>query len=188
MSYDLYCYRSLTGRPDKEEAQAIIDAAEEEAENIEIDIDLQQRILAALLLVNPRLEQFDFDYKAIAAATQISEEEAKIQFSYIELNTPEEDLVSQITIRSNHVFISVPYWYQGKEARDVFDLVAAYTRAIAETAGYFVYDPQTDQSYDPTRENFMGLSLYTGVMLNNSNPSSVPVETSDKRKPWWKFW
>ena len=65
MSYDLYCYRSASGLPDVAEAQAIVEAnnaAEEAGDSKPTSSDTRERITAALMEHNPRLERFKFDY------------------------------------------------------------------------------------------------------------------------------
>jgi hypothetical protein len=183
MSYDLYCYKSQLGRPDIEEAQSVIEVDEEE-NNIEPDPELKLKIAKALIDFNPRLESFEFDYDEIAKFQGINKEEAKEKFDHIELNTPETDLATQITIFDNNVSITVPYWYSSNKAKDVFDKVTEYTKVIRKTAGYFVYDPQTETVYDPMTKNFDGLTIYTN--MTNSMKTEQAKETN--KKSWWKFW
>lgn len=164
MSYDLYCYKSKLGRPNLDEAQAVIEVEEEEEnEDVLSDPATKLKIAKALLAFNARLEIFEFDYKAIAEIQKISVDEAKEQFDHIELNTPEGDLATQITIFDNNVSITIPYWYSGDKAKSVFDNVNEYTKIIHKTAGYFVYDPQTENVYDPTTNSFDGLEVYTSI-------------------------
>ncbi len=185
MSYDLYCYKSQLGRPDLNEAQAVIEAEEDEDE--QSDPATKLKIAKALLDFNPRLESFEFDYNAIAELQKISMDEAKEQFDHIELNTPEGDLATQITIFANNVSITIPYWYSGDKAKMVFDNVNEYTKIIRKTAGYFVYDPQTENVYDPTITNFESLNVYTSMTGEVEKLKTENTETTNK-KPWWKFW
>jgi len=67
MSYDLYCYKSKLGRPDLEEAQAVIEVEEdEENDDVQSDPETKLKIAKALMDFNPRLESFEFDYNEIA--------------------------------------------------------------------------------------------------------------------------
>ena len=185
MSYDLYCYKSQLGRPNIEEAQIVIEVDEEE-NNIQPDGELKLKIVKALIDFNPRLESFEFDYDEIAKLQSINKEEAKEKFDHIELNTPETDLATQITIFDNNVSITIPYWYSGKKAKEVFEKVIEYTKIIRETAGYF-YDPQTETVYDPMSKNFDGLAMYTNTTNEVLNIKSENPKEANK-KPWWKFW
>lgn len=186
MSYDIYCYKSQLGRPDLEEAQAAIEAGEDE-ENVVSDPETKLKIANALIDFNPRLESFDFDYEEIAKLQEISIEEAKKTFDHIELNTPNGDLATQITIFDNNVSITVPYWYSGDNANEVFNKIYEYTKAIRETAGYFVYDPQTDKVCDPLNENIFGLDVYQNMTEQVDKIRTAQTRKLDK-KPWWKFW
>ncbi len=69
----------------------------------------------------------------------------------------------QITVYDNHVCFSVPYWYQGQKAEQLFDQLRAYIKIIWETAGYFVSDPQTGEVFDPAEKEFDGLEKYLSV-------------------------
>ncbi len=185
MSYDIYCYKSRLDRPDLEEAQTAIEV-DDETETIS-DPETKQKIVKALIEYNPRLESFDFDYQEIAKLQGISIDEAKKAFSHIELNTPEGDLATQITIFDNNVSITVPYWYSGDKATEVFDKISNYAKIIRQAVGYFVYDPQTDKVFDPLTENIFGLDVYqsmTGQVEKMKTEQSQKIE----EKPWWKFW
>lgn len=149
MSYDIYCYKSQLGRPDIEEAQSVIEADEEGDSESANDPKIKLLIAKALIDFNPRLESFEFDFEEIAKLQGTSVDEVKEEFDHIELNTPEGDLATQITIFNNSVSIMVPYWYSGDTADAVFNKIIAYTKIIRDTAGYFVYDPQSETVYDP---------------------------------------
>src|SRR5438105_1295386 len=154
MSYDLYCYRATSSVPDVAEAQALVEAinaAEEAGDAKATSSETRERITAALIEHNPRLERFKFDYSKIAELQNISEEEARSRYQHVELNPPEGDLAIQLTVYDDHVFISIPYWYRGSEADLVFSQCSEYIRVIRRTAGFFAYDPQTDTAFDPTR-------------------------------------
>ncbi len=185
MSYDIYCYKSRLGRPDLEEAQTLIEV-DEETETVS-DSETKLKIAKALIDYNPRLENFEFDYKKIAKLRGITIDEAQKAFSHIELNTPEGDLATQITIFDNNVSITVPYWYSGDKAIDVFNKISDYTKVIRQTVGYFVYDPQTEEVFDPLIENRFGLDVYQSMTSQLETMKIEQLQKADK-KPWWKFW
>ncbi|MES2649285.1 MAG: hypothetical protein V4717_20570 [Bacteroidota bacterium] len=188
MSYDLYCYKSKIGRPDLEEAQAVIEVKEEEAyEDGQPGLETKLKIVKALMDFNPRLESFEFDYNEIAKLEGTTVDEAKEQFDHIELNTPNGDLATQITIFNNNVLITIPYWYSGDKAKTLFTSISEYTKIIHKTAGYFVYDPQTENVYDPTKNSFDNLEVYTSMTGEVDNMQAKLKEPTTK-KPWWKFW
>jgi hypothetical protein len=119
MSYDLYCYRAVSDGPDVAEAEALVEAinaAEEAGDTKPTSSDTKDRITAALIAHNPRFERFKFDHSKIAESLKISEDEALLRYQHVELNPPEGDLAIQLTVYDYHVFISIPYWYQGSRA------------------------------------------------------------------------
>lgn len=185
MSYDIYCYKSKLDRPDLEEAQSAIEVDEETETNS--DPKTKLKIAKALTEYNPRLESFEFDYQEIAKLQSTTIDEAKKAFSHIELNTPEGDLATQITIFDNNVAITVPYWYSGDKARQVFDKIYDYTKVVRQTAGYFVYDPQIEKVFDPLTENIFGLEVYQSMTGQVEKMKAEQTKIIDK-KPWWKFW
>jgi hypothetical protein len=181
MSYDLY--KSELGTPDLKEAVEVIDV-KEGMEDIEPNPRIKLKIAMRLVEFNPRLEGFKFDYDEIAKLQGTTVEQAKNNFTHIELHTPEWDLATQISIFDNIVSIEVPYRYMGNEAEKVFAKVDLYTKVIGKAAGYFVYDPQTSSVYDPTAHDFTGLPAYkrfSGI----DEPMTVEQDTS---RPWWKLW
>ena len=188
MSYDLYCYKSKLGTPDIDEAIAVIEAGEEDITACaQPDTVTKLKIAKALIDLNPRLESFDFDYDEIAKIQGISVDKAKHDFDHIELNTPEGDLATQITIFDNNVSITVPYWYTGDKAQQVFEKVNGYARVVKQVTGYFVYDPQTEEVYDPTTSSGEGLAAYTAITSGGKTSIAKPTNQT-RSKPWWKFW
>lgn len=185
MSYDIYCYKSQLNRPDLEEAQNLIEVDEET--EITSEPETKLKIAKALIEYNPKLENFDFDFQEIAKLQGTTIEEAKQAFNHIELNTQEGELATQISIFNNNVSITVPYWYSGDQAREVFNKIHIYTKIIRETAGYFVYDPQIDKVFDPITENIFGLDVYQSMTGQIEKMKTKQTEIRSK-KPWWKFW
>ncbi len=185
MSYDIYCYKSRLGKPNLEEAQNAIEVNEEVEASI--DSETKLKIAKALIDYNPRLEIFDFDYEEIAKLQGTTIDEAKKEFSHIELNTPEGDLATQITIFDDNVSFTIPYWYSGNNATEVFNKISDYTKIIRQTAGYFVYDPQTDKAFDPLTENLFGLDIYQNMTGQVEKMKTEQAQNIVKR-PWWKFW
>ena len=187
MSYDIFCYKSKIGRPDEEEADAVIEADNDEWANKNRDATTKLAIVKALTLYNPRLEAFDFDYGEIAKLSASTIEDAKNKFDHIELNTPDGDLAVQLTVFDNHVFINIPYWYKDHEARNVFHDIKTYIKIIRETAGYFVYDPQLGEVFDPAENDFDCLNKYLSVS-EHIGEIIGEQKTTQTEKPWWKFW
>jgi hypothetical protein len=184
MSYDIYCYKSKLDRPNLEEAQAIMELDEKESS---CDSETKIKIAKALVDYNPNFESFEFDYEEISKLKGISINEAKERFGHIELNTPDGDLATQITIFGETVSITVPYWYSGEKANEVLKNINEYAKVIRQTVGYFAYDPQTDKVFDPLNEQIFELDLYQGMTDQVEKMKTDHIEKSNK-KPWWKFW
>jgi hypothetical protein len=189
MSYDIYCYKSKSDKPNQEEADSVIEADNDKWAAKDRDANTKLSIVKALTNYNPRLEAFDFDYGEIAKLTATTIEEAKNKFDYIELNTREGDIAVQLTVYDNHVYINAPYWYKGDDAKRLFQDIKSYIRIIRETAGYFVFDPQTGNVFDPAENGFDGLENYLSVSENIEEIIGGQNTTETKiSKPWWKFW
>ena len=184
MSYDIYCYKSKLDRPNLEEAQAIMELEEEESSS---DPETKLKIAKVLIDYNPKFESFEFDHEEISKLQGTSIDEAKKAFDHIELNTPDGDLATQITIFGDTVSITVPYWYSGDQANEVFNNINEYAKVIRQTVGYFVYDPQTDKVFDPLNDNIFELDLYKSMTDQVEKMKTEQIEKLNK-KPWWKFW
>jgi hypothetical protein len=188
MSYDLYCYKPTSDVPKLNEAEALIEEITEADESgiaVKCDSTTRDEIAAALRKHNPRLEKFDFDYGKIAFRLKISENAARARFQHIELTPPRGDLAIQLTVHHDHVFISVPYWYKGTAADHVFSALSAYLRVIRETAGFFVYDPQSGVVFDPQHSDLENHHEYDQVVAEMPR---IAAGAGKQTKPWWRFW
>ncbi len=160
MSYDLYCYRSKSGKPDNDEADEIIGADSDKWAKKDRDPVRKLAIVKALKAYNQRLDASDFHYGDVAQLTPDIIEKEQKRFNHIEINHPEDEPSLTLTVYDNHVFLTVPYWYQGEKAAQLFEYMRAYINIIRQTAGYFVSDPQTGEVFDPAEVGFDGLAKY----------------------------
>lgn len=196
MSYDLYCYPSKSGVPNSAEAQAFVEAvgaAEESGLAIETSSRAKERVTAALVEHNPRLEPFNFDYGEIAKFQKISEDEARALYRHVELNPPDGDLAIQLTVFDDHVAISVPYWYEGSKADQVFSQLSGYLRVIANASDFLAYDPQTGMAFDPRHTELLDHQHYDKVLQDMPKivaraKREIAEQSTEQPKPWWKFW
>jgi len=188
MSYDFYCYRPSSDKPSAEEAQGIIVAQENGTFRDDPDArEIKEKIAAALINFNPRLERFIFDYSKIAEMNKVSEEQARARWNHIELNPPEKDLAIQAWIHWDHVLFSIPYWYTGARADQVFAQLLAYLRIVKEAAGFFAYDPQINRAFNPEIEKMM-LDNSEYARISTNLPAIIAQGQAAQKKPWWKFW
>lgn len=54
----------------------------------------------------------------------------------------------QVSVYANEAMIAIPYWFDGAEARQVLAVALECARAIRDTAGFVVWDPQLDRLLD----------------------------------------
>lgn len=181
MSYDIYSYKSSKGVPDPDEVDDIIEA--------DIDkwiangplISSKDQAISILKICNPRLEVFE-------ASAKKHESNLRKVIRHVELNPPDDDPVIQITVFDNHVFFSIPYWYRGADADKVMSMLSTYLKSLRSNLGFFVYDPQTGEVFDPIENEFNGLERYLLVSGNLEYLVSTTDSKKLKKKPWWKFW
>lgn len=185
MAYDLFCYRSQLGKPDLDEAQNTIE--EDEQNEFPANTETKLKIATALLRHNPRLQSSAFDPGEIESTQGQGIDEAQKSLGIIQLNTADDELTTQILINNDSVSISVPYWYSGHDAQEIFKTISEYTKVIGKTAGYFVFDPQTETVYDPLTQEPTGFDTYERTTLQMAHTDSEQALNKTK-KPWWKFW
>ncbi|MFG0285238.1 MAG: hypothetical protein ACF8R7_12515 [Phycisphaerales bacterium JB039] len=91
-----------------------------------------------------------------------------------------DDLPITISLMSDEVGYSIPYWYEGAEARETVMRIAALL-AICREHGLRIYDPQIGREIiDPQAELAQITDVYT---YGTRSLRSVLA-----RRPWWKFW
>jgi hypothetical protein len=187
MGDDFYCYQPTSSIPSAKEARAVIDSEEGEIRRDDEEArEMKLKVVAALVEYNPRLQPFKRDYGEIAKFMKISEEQARTQWSHVELNAPEGDLAIQVEVYGDHVGFTIPYWYTGAKADQVFEQLDAYLQVIHKACGYFAYDPQTAKAFDPEKERIEDHEEYNRIARNL--PSIIAQGGIKIRKPWWKFW
>lgn len=181
MSYDIYCYKSSTGFPDLKEAEEIISFKENnKIENLsEAEKNRMETIAQALLKLNPKLERFSPNYAEIAKSQNISIDEAKLLKYEIEINSPlNSKFHTQIIIFKDNVSISFGWNSPDK----IIDNVLKYTQTISKTSGYLVYDPQSNDVYDPLHSIPLTKEEKQSWLENDE------INFLKSEKPWWKFW
>jgi hypothetical protein len=185
MTYDLYSYRPETHNPSCKEAVAVFSTEEDSVFRDDDEARAtKERIAAALIEFNPKLERFRIDFEAVCKAQNISIEEARARFNHIELNPPRDELAIQLTIHWDHVGLEFPYWYSGSQRDAVFNLALDYMKLIRQVAGFFGFDPQTEAAFDPATIDSLDHSAYSRIVEIMPNI----VAKTGGRKPWWKFW
>jgi len=184
MSYDIYCYKSTLNKPDIDEASQVIDDDNDKWVKKPHNYKTKIAIEKALTDFDSNLE--GFNYADLAEKKNKSIDDIKREFKKFELNTTDDGPEIQIEIFDYHVAIIIPYLYQGDKAKKVFGKLKAYIKIIRGTAGYFIYDPQTGEVYDPIDNRFDGLRKYLSVS-EDIDDILKSNEQSQNKKPWWKF-
>ncbi|NNV56084.1 hypothetical protein [Limnovirga soli] len=87
MSYDIFLYKSKIGRPDEDEAEAVVGADTDKWAEKETNPQIKLSIVKALTENNPRLQAFDFHYGDISKLSVETIDEEKSKFDHIEINT-----------------------------------------------------------------------------------------------------
>lgn len=185
MSYDLYCYKSISGKVDLNEA---IELTQIDDENeYEIDIETNIQIVLALLEFDNKMEGFDFDKEEINKLLSSNPDQIREELAYIELSTIDGDFALNIAFEGKIITISTPYWYEGAKAQEVFNKINEYLKIINNCADYFVYDPQSDQVFNPKYDNLLGPDIYINTKSQFESYIEQNSNTNEK-KAWWKFW
>lgn len=177
MSYDLYCFRSSSGKLEAREAEEVI--SRHGVEISDSDRQAMEEIANDLLKFDPRLERFDPDFDLIAKNQSISVEEAKKSFDYIEINTPEEDAEDlQFSIGKDFACLSSGFG----STPEFNDRISEYVDVLCDKTGYFLYDPQGGSVTDQMQGRRLTQNEAQSWIENDE------VDFGTESKPWWKFW
>jgi hypothetical protein len=190
MSYDFWSFPTVAGEDPQATVQRLMEEEESEHESDAGDPDpkaeARKKALAdAIIKQNPQMTPFALEYDQIAEMQEITVEEAKKRFRYIELNGPDGGNGIQITLEDDHATIAVPYWNQGAKADTVFKEIWGYLCVLHDAGGYVTYDPQLERLLDLDRDLGEAVKGYVRVVEQVKRPSS---EAPRAKKPWWKFW
>ena len=147
MSYDLYFVPAEFGL-DIEAAAAYFEREWDEITPV------SEELVAALLLVGPELQRFEFEDEPAAegGVGRIVEHESAL--NRVELNGSESTGI-QVTLFPDQASITVPFWHDAVMAIEVFEEVARYATVLVERGGYRIFDPQLER----VAERFESLEL-----------------------------
>jgi hypothetical protein len=184
MSYDLFLYKSDIGKPDIDEATKVIEGDDDIWVKKPYNYEAKTAIEKALIEVDPSLK--GFDYQQLAHKKGKTIDEVKQTFMKFELISDDGSNI-QLDIYDYHVAITVPFIHRGDEANGVFQKLQNYVDTISNIAGYFLYDPQTGEVFDPSSRRLGGLTKYLSVS-KDFEEITRSVESKENKKPWWKLW
>ncbi|MDB5265654.1 MAG: hypothetical protein JWM39_367 [Parcubacteria group bacterium] len=101
-----------------------------------------------------------------------AEEQAIVQGTYSEMATSipcssilekmEQEFPMSTTISSeDKIDINLAYGSLGKDAEQMFVRLNGYLKQMAECGGYYVFDSQTGEAFDPKVTDFGGTRMYS---------------------------
>ena len=111
--------------------------------------------------------------------------------AFVELDAPEEGSGLQVLVFATTVFIHLPYWHRGDEARAAWEQALRCARAVEKEAGFRTYDPQQDRVLDLEADLDSVLAEYAaGLEATDRLIASMPrpEAAAPPPRPWWKFW
>jgi hypothetical protein len=116
-----------------------------------------ERLAQAVAEVDPRAERFDGD-------------------DFVEFT---RDAI-QVSLYARESGITIPYWFDGKQADAMLERAMAYARVLAQQGGYTVYDPQTGEVVE-TGDIGAARGAYKG-----GRRIVRDLEGRPQRRRWWR--
>jgi hypothetical protein len=171
MSYDFY----LSRQNPEENDQTIIEQSLQESIEINPGLPITENeerkkdLAKSLLTYNPALQIFKFDYKEIANSLGITEDEARIRFRHIEINSPDHKKGIQIILYDDTASVTIPYWHRDEEAVSAFKEIFEYLQILQNEAKYLIYDPQIERVINLSQDLSEILKCYDYVMQGVEN-------------------
>lgn len=188
MSYDFCLFQLQPGQDPVEKYMSLDD--EEKVIPPEPQKELRKKKVAeALVSHDPSLNIFGFDYSEISKVTHLSEEEAKLKYRNIEVNTPDDGPGIQIELNDDHFSLTVPYWHTGGKAGEVFTHIWQYLEIMQNETGFVVFDPQLGKVLNLSDGYEQAVNIYGNVLttVNNSIAKRILPAPVKKAKKWWQF-
>jgi hypothetical protein len=180
MSYDIYFIRP-------EDCADPATALEADAPSDPASRANDRRLARMLVEAYPELEIFPTEGDGGLESGQGSDVEAIPAGGVVEINTPEDGSGIQIALYGRFAALSVPYWYEGREAEAVFADVERYATLLVERGGYRMYDPQKQRVFATVGEAIASMTAdYVG--FSASVPEIIAHAEARRRRPWWKLW
>lgn len=108
----------------------------------------------------PYLMRFPFADEEIAISERIIIEQAGAESRHIELTDCRDGKGVRITIFDDEVWLTVPYWYPGTTAAEVFREIWSYLGLIEQEVRYVSYDAQLERILDIDKDFDMAFQRY----------------------------
>lgn len=180
MSYDLTLFPLIEGQDAKASLRSYLEQLEQEFDDDQsmvCDRESARRnreLAVALCALNPELK-----------CSPIGNRDNPHSF---ELDAGEGGNGIQISLYSDSVAITVPYWHSGPDAARVFKEIWSYLGLLQLQSEYLIYDSQLDAILDLDKDFDKVLAVYSLVVKQISGIGASGEGLKCARKTWWKFW
>lgn len=182
VSYDFHLFQPSKGEALRE--IALSDATFEAGPRDAAKEAMKRRLADALIALNPRLRETQFDYEEISRLHRIRVDEVYERHRHVELgDTSPETNGIQITLYDDRASVTIPFWHRDEAAVEGFREMWAYFDIITREAGYRVYDAQLDRVLGPADFDAALACYATEVRRIGGN-----LKPGRARRPWWKLW
>ena len=159
MSYDLALLRPAPGQSWDEAYEALEDDA-----GLPFDPDLWERVAAAARRVLPALDE--------------SGDEDGRELTH-------EPTGLQLSLYGRELSLTVPYWYEGGQARDLVALLRRLVGAVEGATGLTAYDPQVEAPFlDGGADGAVG--VFDGVAGSFRDSGVLTGNGEVPRRRWWQ--
>ena len=200
MSYDLALYLPREGElPAETVARCHVDVergADDPLDRSEASQWMEQ-VASIVQHVAPQLERFVGPGHATPGA-EASNCPRSIEFN--EREAPEFGV--QISIFSQSMAISLPYWHVGEQASRAIALVRKICVQLAGDARLVILDPQIDQVLDPSAagdaqwetvfQTYAAMSVQVAALRHGPDERASQAAPSSRSasppRRWWQFW
>ncbi|AOM80042.1 hypothetical protein [Pedobacter steynii] len=180
MDYQLFCYHSPTGRPNLIEALEVMEC---ELHFRQGSIGHKKKKLASkLAATNPQLRILSHDFKEIALLQNISENEARARFDFIQIQSLDRGTNVSIVIFDTTISIDIPFKLIEQKQTHVLREVKAYLNIIMDETAYFVFDAEAERVYSAETIGSFNFNLLRSRAKMTANTDK------ENGRPWWKFW
>lgn len=194
MRYDIYLFHGLHLRDPNEIAQLLTEGDYDSLTTEEPRETQEQRkhhVAEALLQADPDLTRFIPDFAKIAQGRGCSEDEARRDFTHIELNGPDDGNRVQIMLFDESITITVGF---GNDNMSDFEVWTDFWKYldVCLPLGYTAIDGQDNRILNPETdrdpERYAAQQSATPIVSVSPSPPSPPTRLDAPRKPWWRFW
>lgn len=163
MSFDLYFVSLSLGETFEDAMGRLEEAAAEEAELTFLDLQRWESVLIHVRPLFPDAEEFVGD-------------------SHRELNDDATGM--QLSMSHGELSVTVPYWYDGPEAREMGRRLRSVTIAVEAATGLTAYDPQAGAPFIGTGEQTAAATFdQVRAAFTHGSAPPAPVADTETGKP-----